>query len=65
MNSLMTAKQVAEMLTVQPSTVYEWARMNYIPHVKLAPGAVRFEREKIEEWVRRKRESGRLMRVPE
>ena len=30
---LLTADDVAQLLNVKPTTVYEWARMDYIPHI--------------------------------
>ena len=66
--SLLTAEQVAQMLNVQRSTVYEWARMEYIPHIHLGVGRkkplVRFSRAAVEQWLERKSKQGRTTRVP-
>ncbi len=38
MEPLLTAEQVSNILNVRVSTVYEWARMDYIPHIHLGTG---------------------------
>jgi len=38
MEPLLTAEQVSKILNVRVSTVYEWARMDYIPHIHLGTG---------------------------
>jgi len=55
---LLTAEQVAEMLQVPKSWVYEAARGRRIPHVKLGR-YVRFEREQIEVWLETMRADAR------
>ena len=66
---LLTAEQVAEMLNVQRSTVYEWARMDYIPHIRLGTGKkkplVRFSQSEIQKWIEQKQLKGRTKRVPD
>ncbi len=47
---LLTAEQVAGMLQVPKSWVYEAAREHRIPHVRLGR-YVRFEREQLESWL--------------
>lgn len=48
---LITVKEVSELLKVKHSTLYSWAKKNLIPSSKLN-GLWRFDREKIEEWVK-------------
>jgi len=64
----MTVDQVSELLNVRASTVYEWARMGYIPCIRMGTGdtrpLVRFSREAIEAWVEEKSSKGRRDRVP-
>jgi len=48
---ILTAKQVAEKLQVDKSTVYQWAREGSLPCVKVGPDTVRFIEEKIDEWI--------------
>ncbi len=38
MEPLLTAEEVSQILSVSVSTVYEWARMDYIPHIHLGMG---------------------------
>lgn len=60
---LLRAEELALLLSVKPSTVYEWARSNFIPHVRLG-GCVRFERAAVEKWLAGRREAGRARRIP-
>jgi excisionase family DNA binding protein len=66
---LMRVEDVAELLNVKSSTVYEWARMGYIPSVQLGTGkskpCVRFDRKAIEQWLAAKSKAGRTTRIPE
>jgi excisionase family DNA binding protein len=66
---LITADDVAAILNVRRSTVYEWARMSYLPSVRLGRGTrrplIRFEREAVLKWLSSRRESGRSSRCPD
>ena len=68
MEPLLTAEQVSKILNVRVSTVYEWARMEYIPHIHLGVGRkkplVRFSRAAVEQWLENKSKPGRTTRVP-
>jgi excisionase family DNA binding protein len=55
---LLTAEQVAEMLQVPKSWVYEAAREHRIPHVRLGR-YVRFEREQLDSWLEAMRAEAR------
>ena len=63
MTGLITAQDVAELLNVRASTVYEWARFGYIPTVRLETDktkpCVRFERDAIVEWVKARSKTAR------
>jgi excisionase family DNA binding protein len=65
---LLKAEQVAEMLNVRVSTVYEWVRMDYIPHIRLGIGrkkpCVRFSPIAIDQWLLERDRKGRTFRVP-
>ena len=50
MKKLLTIKDIAEMLSVSPKTLYQWAEYGSIPYVKLN-GTLRFDEEKVIEWV--------------
>ena len=66
--ALLRANEVAEKLNVQTSTIYEWARMNYIPHIHLGTGkkkpCIRFSVADIEKWLEDRAEEGRISRIP-
>ncbi len=48
---ILTAEDVAEMLSVSKQSIYRLARQNLIPHVRLGNRTVRFSKIKIEEWL--------------
>jgi len=53
MEEYLTAKQVAKYLQVKPLTVYQWARANKIPAVKI--GRIwRFKRDVIDSFLEKK-----------
>ena len=68
MERLLKAEEVAELLNVQPSTVYEWTRTGYIPHLRLGIGkkrpCVRFKQSAIASWLQERECPGRRRRVP-
>ena len=51
---LMTPEEVTELLAVPPKTVLHWARIGYVPGVKLGR-RWRFLRDDVEAWVRASR----------
>ena len=56
MEEYLTAKQVAKYLQVKPLTVYQWARANKIPAVKI--GRIwRFKRDVIDNFLEKKPEN--------
>lgn len=48
---LIGIKEVAEILNVKPSTLYQWAELGQIPCFKLN-GSLRFDVEDIMSWVK-------------
>lgn len=66
--SLWKAEHVAKRCSVQRSTVYEWCRQNYVPHIQLGTGhkkpCIRFFPEEIERWLKAKSKQGRSTRIP-
>ena len=66
---LQTAQEIAALLNVRPSTVYEWARMDYIPSIRLGTGrhkaCLRFRWSAVESWIQEKENHGRTTRLPE
>jgi excisionase family DNA binding protein len=61
MDSLLTPKQVAELLGVQLSTIYQWTHEEFIPHVKLRR-LVRFKISDILAWLEKQKKKGRSNR---
>jgi len=59
MNKLLTPQEVADLLSVRKSTIYQWTHQGFIPHVKLGK-IVRFKEDKVMEWVEKKSDRGRL-----
>ncbi len=64
MERLMKIKEVSELLQISPKTIYNWVHYGYIPHFKVgqrgkAKAAVRFRESDIEQWLKRRRQSGR------
>jgi excisionase family DNA binding protein len=49
---LLTARQVAERLSVSPAAVLRWAARGEVPSFKLPGGAVRFDPDALDEWLR-------------
>jgi len=64
MNKLLTPQEVADLLSVRKSTIYQWTHQGYIPFVKLGK-FVRFNQDKVMEWVERKSILGRKKRCIE
>ena len=54
MESLLTVKDVARMLSVPDQTVYLWVSQRKLPHYKIGK-TVRFYPAEIEEWIRNRR----------
>ena len=66
---LLNVADIAALLNVKVSTVYEWARMGYIPCIRLGTGnkkpCLRFRWSEVERWVQEKESQGRSTRLPE
>ena len=66
---LLKVEQIAQMLNVEISTVYQWAQMGYIPCIRLGTGKkkplVRFSQFRVQEWLKEREVDGRTKRVPE
>ncbi len=57
---LVGVKEISELLSVKPKTLYQWAELNQIPHIKIN-GCLRFDLIDITEWIKnckKKVESG-------
>lgn len=63
---MFTVADVARWLSVSEQTVRKLAGDDDIPHVRLPSGALRFDREQLQEWINdRTRGANRGPRVPE
>lgn len=58
----MTAKEVAEMLSISPKTVFKLARAGRIPSFRIGT-AVRFEARLLIDWLRQQRTGPREVRT--
>jgi excisionase family DNA binding protein len=47
---LLDAKHIADLVGIPVSSIYDLARRNVIPHIRIGK-AVRFQPEKITEWL--------------
>ncbi len=47
---LKNVKDIASYLNVSPKTLYQWAELRQIPHVKLN-GCLRFDQDSIDKWI--------------
>ena len=62
MDKLLKPEEVAELLGVEKSTIYQWTHQGFIPHVKLR-NLVRFRPKAIAEWVQKREQPGRAKRL--
>jgi len=56
--NLLTPQEIADVLGVTKSTIYQWTHQEYIPHVKIGR-FVRFRQSVIEKWIERQETQGR------
>lgn len=56
MNKLLDTKEVAEMLRVSSHAVRSWVQKGQIPYLRIGGGRlVRFQEQKIREWIETRR----------
>lgn len=48
---LLTAREVAELLSVSAETVLRWTRCGELPAFRMPGGAIRFRAEELDEWL--------------
>lgn len=58
MDKLLTVEEIAEYLSLKPSTIYQWTHQGFIPHLKLG-NRVRFKVSQIERWLESRTVNGR------
>ena len=61
MDKLLTPHEMADLLGVRPSTIYQWTHQGFIPHVKLGR-LVRFNETAVMKWIEERSSNGRKTR---
>ena len=51
---LLTAEQLAEQLSVSPSTVKTWSRSGLIPQIRISPKIIRFDPDAVIDALRQR-----------
>jgi len=59
MDKLLTVEEIAEYLSLKPSTIYQWTHQGFIPHMKLG-NRVRFRTSQVEKWLESRTINGRV-----
>ena len=59
MSVLLTAREVADLLSVSPETVLRWTRRGELPAIRLPSGALRFRENEIDTWLEERATPGR------
>lgn len=52
MAELLTTRETAKRLHLHPETVLQWVREGKLPAMKLPSGAIRFDPDQLEAWLR-------------
>jgi excisionase family DNA binding protein len=63
MESMLTARQVAELLGVHENWVYDHAASGDLPSYKIG-GTRRFDRDEVQHWIEQQRDNGRGPKRP-
>ena len=58
---LLNAQEIADLLGVKKSTIYQWTHQGFIPHVKIGK-LVRFKVNTVVNWVNERETKGRKHR---
>ena len=61
MDKLLNVQEIADLLGVQPSTIYQWTHEGFIPFVKLGK-FVRFKEAAVAKWLEERSVPGRKTR---
>jgi excisionase family DNA binding protein len=62
MQKLLIPQEMADILGVKASTIYQWTHQGFIPHVKLGR-FVRFDEAAVMKWVEEWSNNGRKTRI--
>jgi excisionase family DNA binding protein len=49
--SLLTAREIAELIGVSSETVLRWTRKGMLPAIRLPGGAIRYREDEFEAWL--------------
>jgi len=58
-NGLLTAQDVADMVSVKRKTVYDWVYKERIDCIHLTNGTLRFDSNDIQAWINKKKKKAR------
>jgi len=58
MDKLLTVEEIAQVLHVKQSTIYNWTHLGFIPHIKLGK-LLRFREDEIFKWLKCRSQPGR------
>jgi len=61
MQKLLKPQEIADLLGVQLSTIYQWTHEGYIPYIKVGR-FVRFRESDVEQWLEKRLNQGRINR---
>ncbi len=59
MESLLTVKELADIIKVKVSTIYFWTHTGMIPHLKISRNCIRFRLGDVLKWLEEKEVKGR------
>ena len=51
MTELISVQQLSEKINFAPRTIYRWVKDRRIPFVKMPSNDIRFDKQKIENWI--------------
>jgi excisionase family DNA binding protein len=51
MTELISVQELAKMIKFTPATIYRWVKDRRIPFVKMPGNDIRFDKQKIENWI--------------
>jgi excisionase family DNA binding protein len=61
LDKLLTVEELADILSVKESTIYQWTHQGFIPHTKLGR-LVRFRESDVIKWLAKRSRPGRRTR---
>jgi len=64
LEELCTVAELSSVSKFAKSTIYEWVREGFIPHLRVG-GTIRFRPGEVQAWLDRHAHPGRLRRIPD